>query len=274
VSSVSRIGAVGYLNAKPLVYDLERAVPRVDLRFDVPSVCAALLHAGQIDVGLIPSIEYLGGPDYTVVPGMAIASQGPVASVALFSKTNIDRVQRIALDTSSRTSAALLRILCAERFDIAPSWTPAAPDLETMLAGNDAALLIGDPALFTDADRAGVLKIDLGEAWTSHTGLPFVWAFWAGPHAAVDEALCRTLTAARDAGVQHVPEIAAAYAAGDATITAIARRYLQENIKFYLRDAHEAALERFYRSAASLGLVTQAREVRFAGRPRPSAASA
>ena len=107
-----RVGAVGYLNARPLVYGLERDA-RFAVRFDAPSRCAELLHTGEVDLGLIPSIEYLHGPDYAIVPGVAIASHGPVASVALFTKGRVSAIQSIAADSGSRTSVALLRVLCA-----------------------------------------------------------------------------------------------------------------------------------------------------------------
>src|SRR4051794_11751393 len=123
-----RLGAVGYLNARPLVYGLEQST-RFDVRFDLPARCAELLHGGAIDVGLIPSIEYLRGPlapgsdgrRYAIVPDLAIASRGPVASVALYTSRPIGEVRSIALDTSSRTSVALVRVLCARVFRISPA---------------------------------------------------------------------------------------------------------------------------------------------------------
>ena len=125
-----RIGAVGYLNARPLVYGLERD-PRFDVRFDLPARCAELLHAGQTDLGLIPSIEYLrapGGPDaYRVVPDLGVTSRGEVASVALFTTREMRDVRSISLDTSSRTSIALTRVMCARVFGIAPSFEAHAP---------------------------------------------------------------------------------------------------------------------------------------------------
>ena len=120
----ARLGAVSYLNARPCVVGLDRD-PRFDLRFDLPSRCASLLHAGSIDVGLIPSIEYLRGPGgpggYRLVPDVAIISTGPVASVALYTTRPMSDVRSIALDTSSRTSVALTRVLCARAFHINPS---------------------------------------------------------------------------------------------------------------------------------------------------------
>src|SRR6266545_2705605 len=115
-----RLGAVSFLNTRPLVYGLDRQAERFSVRFDVPSRCAALLRENQVDLGLIPSIEYLRSADYRIVPGVAIGAAGPVASVALFSRRQTDDIRTIALDTSSRTSVALLKILCAKWFGIQP----------------------------------------------------------------------------------------------------------------------------------------------------------
>ena len=177
MSRAIRLGAVDYLNVRPLVYGLARRPDLVTLRFDVPSHCAELLERGDIDLGMVPSIAYLDRLGDRVVPGVCIGSEGAVASVALFTRAPIRRVSSIALDTSSRTSAVLTRILCARRFDIAPAFVAHAPDLKAMLAHADAALLIGDPALFADHRALDAEKIDLSLVWSKMTGLPFVWAF-------------------------------------------------------------------------------------------------
>src|SRR4051794_20790333 len=170
--SAIRLGAVAYLNARPLVYGLELKPSQFALRFDTPSKCASLLHENAIDVGMIPSIEFLRGHEsYRIVPDLAIASDGEVASVALFCRTPLEEVQTIAADTSSRTSNGLLRILCYERFGIDPEFIPMPPDPRAMLERCDAALIIGDPALFLDVAATAVRKIDLGDEWTSMTGL-------------------------------------------------------------------------------------------------------
>ena len=213
--TIAHLGAVDYLNARPLVYGLELRNDLFSLRFDVPSKCAALLHEGSIDAGMIPSIEYLRGRDYRIVPGIGIISDGPVASVALFTTTPVSSIRTIAADTSSRTSNALLRILCAERFGVDPEFHPMPPDPEAMLRRCDAALIIGDPALFLDHERLGAEKVDLGEQWTSMTGLPFVWAFWAGRQGALSPAAVDALVAARDAGVAESDAVAATYCGPD-----------------------------------------------------------
>jgi chorismate dehydratase len=309
-----RVGAVGYLNARPLVYGLDRQ-PRFNLRFDVPSECARLLHAGAIDIGLIPSIEYLRGGPYCIVPDLAIASRGVVASVALFTTKPIADVRSIAMDTSSRTSVALVRVLCNRRFGIQPTIESRGPDLDDMLAHCDAALIIGDNALFTDVQRPApgtehrtpgtehrtpgtehrtpgtehrapgtehpapstqhpapipdrsVDKLDLGDEWTRMTGLPFVWAFWAGRPAALCPADVAALQRARDEGVERPDELAREYLADAPDRQQAGADYLRENIKYYLRGDEHAALEAFYRYAVEAGVVDEARSLAFYPQP-------
>ena len=256
-----RLGAVGYLNARPLVFGLDRS-PRFHVRYDIPAECARLLHAGATDLGLIPSIEFLRGPEpYRIVPEVAVASDGAVASVALYTKGPIDAVRTIAMDATSRTSVALVGVLCARLWNIQPRIESRAPDLTTMLDGVDAALIIGDNALLwspEDVRCAGGLagdveKIDLGSAWKELTGLPFVYAVWAGRDGAVDAAGVAALQEARSRGIAGVDTIAREYF-GDPVRQRIAARYLRDNIKCYLGDRERTALETFYRYASDLGL--------------------
>jgi chorismate dehydratase len=272
--SPTRLGAVGYLNARPLVFGVA-ASPRFALRFDVPSRCADLLHEGAIDLGLIPSIEYWRAPagggaagpptrgQYFVVPGLSIASRGPVASVCLYARRPFREVRSIALDTSSRTSAALVRVLCSRQFGIRPSFEPHGPNLDAMLERCDAALLIGDNALFDDTPRAGVQKLDLGEAWTAMTGLPFVWAFWAGRAEALNPGDAGALQRARDEGVGHVDEIAREYCPGSPARQAVASTYLRDNIRYTFGPDERAGLAFFYQYASEAGVVEAVEDVRF-----------
>lgn len=257
-----RLGAVSYLNTKPLVYGLHERPDLFALRFDVPAQCAALLHDGHVDVGLIPAIEYQRG-NYEIVPGVAIGSHGPIASVALFSKVPVTKVETLALDTSSRTSAALTRILCAERWHITPQFTAAAPDVATMLMRADAALVIGDPALEVDAAAHGAHKVDLGAEWQALTGLPFVYAVWAGRPGAVTAEHIAALAAARDRGMTAVEAIAAAESRGQSSRRALIVSYLRDNLKYGLGDAEVEGLRRFHELAAGLGLISAVRPLRF-----------
>jgi chorismate dehydratase len=198
-----RLGAVSYLNTKPLVHGLDAHPEEFEVRFDVPSKCAELLHAGRVDLGLIPAIEYLRGT-YAIVPDISIASDGDVATVAVFTRTPIGEVRTLALDLSSRTSVALTRVLCAKKWHIEPKFTPAEPDLEAMLRRADAALVIGDPAFAIDpqetprdedrsrrrvenTDRAAVCLRNVGRAADAAT-----------------PAQCGALQAARDRGLANL----------------------------------------------------------------------
>jgi chorismate dehydratase len=260
-----RLGAVGYLNARPLVYGLDRSL-RFLLRFDVPSTCASLLHDGAIDVGLIPSIEYLRGGPYAIVPDLAIASRGPVASVLLFTSRPIGDVRSIAMDVSSRTSVALVRVLCARLFNISPKLEPAGPDLPQMLGRCDAALIIGDNALFQPPNieyKLPVEAIDLGQAWTDLTGLPFVYAFWAGRPGALEPGDVEALQRARDAGVAASDDVACAYLRDTPERQAVGMRYLRQNIKYHLGAEERAGLELFYRYAAEINVAPSPDGLRF-----------
>jgi chorismate dehydratase len=235
----------------------------------VPSKCAELLHEEAIDVGLIPTIEYLRGHQYHIVPGVAIASRGPVASVALYTTRAVKDIRSIALDTSSRSSVALMRVLCNREFRIRPRFEPAGPDLESMLVRCDAAVMIGDNALFLEPkvrlkpDGAGDIdKIDLGEVWTRATRLPFVYAFWAGRASALTAEDVRALQEARDQGVAHAEEIARASFA-DPRKQAIGARYLRDNIKYGFGEDERAGLELFYRYAVEARIVPASQELRF-----------
>ncbi|PWT82085.1 MAG: hypothetical protein C5B57_09275 [Blastocatellia bacterium] len=259
-----RLGSVTYLNARPFVVGLEHD-PHFRLRFDIPSKCAALLHEGAIDAGLIPSIEYLrqpsGSQEYRIVPGVAIVSQGPVASVAIYTTRPIPDVRSIAMDTSSRTSVALTRVLCARAFHIDPHFEPSGPDLPRMLERADAALLIGDSALLSEG-RKDVEKVDLGEVWTRTTGLPFVYAFWAGQADALTAEDVQALQQARDAGAAQPDRVANEYFV-DPALQLIGSRYLRDNIKYYLGERERAGLEMFYKYASEIGLVPSAGTIRF-----------
>ncbi len=251
-----RLGAVDYLNARPLVYGLELR-HGFALRFDVPAKCAALLHEGSIDVGMIPSIEYVRGTvPYCAVPGIAIVSEGPVASVAMFSRKPLRDVRSIAADTGSRTSVGLLRVLCYETLAIDADFIPMPPDPVAMLQHCDAALLIGDSALFFDHEAANLLKVDLGEQWTAMTGLPFVWAFWAGRPGVLNSEHVRLLAEARDAGTAAFDRVAAAYCAPEHLERG--RHYLKENMRYAWGRRESEGLRAYYDLAFQYGIIGEA----------------
>jgi chorismate dehydratase len=259
---VVRLGVVSYLNAEPLVHGLERN-PRFRLERDVPSRVAERLHAGEVELGMIPSIEYAFG-DYAIVPGVAIGSRGPVRSVCLFHRTPLASVRKVALDVSSRTSVALAKVLLNERLGRDPEYVSMAPSLPEMLAAADAALLIGDPALYWEGDAE---RLDLGEEWLRATGLPFVFAFWAGPRGAVTREDVARLQGALAEGLDAVGTIASSYAVGGPGQAARNEAYLRSNIVFRLGEDEAAGLREFYRRAHAIGLIPRVPELHFHGHP-------
>lgn len=262
MSAPVRVSAVSFLNARPLVHGLEAERALFDIEFDLPAACAERLHGGEVDLGLIPSFEYLRG-DYRLVPGVAIGSDGPILSVAIFTRVPMGQVQRLALDTSSRTSAALTRILCAKRWRIAPEFVPALPSLDDMLEVADAALIIGDPALAVDPLPPGIQKIDLGLAWQELTGLPFVYAAWAGRPGVLTPRHVGALAAARDRGVASLDTLAHEAAGGDPVRAGTLASYLRHNLRYTFGPREQAGLERFHALAAEVGHTSRALPLRF-----------
>ena len=258
IAQILRLGVVSYLNAEPLVFGLSHE-PAVRLERDLPSRVAQRLHAGEVDLGMIPSIEYALG-EYAIVPGVAIGSRGPVRSVSLFHPGPLDSVRRVALDTSSRTSVALTKVLLRERLGRDPEYVPMGPSLPDMLKSADAALLIGDPALYYEGELP---RLDLGEEWARVTGLPFVYAFWAGPRGVVAPAEVRRLQEALRQGVASVGAIAQGYDGHGPGHAARNESYLRNNIVYGLGDAEASGLREFYRRAHALGLIPRVPELRF-----------
>src|SRR5438270_932958 len=263
-----RISAISFLNTAPLMWDFERGTAGKDFEIDytIPSLCAKALAEGKADIGLIPAVTYLTIPNLVVIPEIAIAARGPVRSILLVSKVPVEKIQSVAVDTSSRTSVALLEILFRKGWLTAPAsqpkFSPQAPNLETMLAANDAALLIGDPAL--TVDRAKYHTVDLAEAWHRATGKPFVFAFWAVRRAAIAEHADPAQFAAifqhsRDHGLARLDEIAREWAPRVGISEAEVRDYLSRNLDFTFGEANQAGLELFFHLAQEFNLIPQIR---------------
>src|SRR5262245_19422268 len=202
-----RIGAVNYLNSKPLIQGLAELAPEAELVLDFPSRLADRLTAGTLDVALVPSIACLLEPDYEVVSDACVASHGPVLSVKLYFRKPPRAVRRLALDVGSRTSATLARILLSERFGVHPELEPLPVDRSTAGTDADAVLLIGDRAIHPPAE-AFELTWDLGEEWTNWTGLPFVFAMWGARRGTATDTVADILSQARDVGVRNLLSIA------------------------------------------------------------------
>ena len=256
-----RVGCIEYLTARPLWQGLSKRPDLFSLKFAVPSEVSSWLHSGEVDLALVSSIEY--GPGYNIVPGVAVTSMGSVASVAAFSSKPLTEARTVALDTSSRTAAALMRILCAEWFDIEPEFVSMRPNLSSMLQRCDAALLIGDNTLFVDHDGMGLHKNDLCDAWRGLTGLPFVFGFWAGRPDALTPAHLQALRESSQAGVTALNEIAWAHYPDSETLAATSGEYLHKNFQYRFDDDCLASLQWFYKSASKLGIIQEAPTVQF-----------
>ena len=220
-----RVGAVSYLNTKPLIEGLGEFAPNAELILDVPSRLADRLAAGDLDVGLIPVVEYFRAGRYSVVPGVSIASRGPVLSVTLFSRVPWPDIRSVAMDEGSRTSVALTRVLLEKRYGIRPRTEQlplgvAADDMTT-----DAVLLIGDRAM--KACLPGFAHAyDLGQEWFDWTGLPFVYAVWAVREASIFVASIERSRQCRDHGLARVGPIAEREAPKLGLDPGFCRRYL------------------------------------------------
>lgn len=248
-----RVGAVSYLNTKPLVHRLEEIAPFVRLTYDLPSRLADALARAELDVALIPSIEYFQDPEYCLVSDACIACRGPVLSVKLLSRTPLDEIRTLALDEGSRTSIGLVRILLRQRFGLAPQLEPLPIGADARDSTADAILLIGDRAMHSPVGEF-VAEWDLGEEWCRWSGLPFVFAMWtARPGVEVVE-LAGALEQARDAGLFDLKRIAAAEAAAVGLTPEACLSYLRDNLYFHLGPRERRGLQLFRRHAVELGL--------------------
>ena len=248
-----RIGAVNYLNTKPLICDLDQLAPDAELLLDVPSRLADLLSEGQLDVALIPVIEYFRSGSYTVVPDISIASRGPVLSVTLFSRVPWPNIRRLALDEGSRTSAALTQILLRKKYGVEAQVCPLPLDRSAEDVDADAVLLIGDRAMH--ACLPGFrYAFDLGQEWHDWTGLPFVYAAWAVRPGVDLGPVLDAFYEAKRLGIENVGSIAAREAPHLKLDAGFCRRYLANIIRFDLGPRELAGLHHYYMLASELGL--------------------
>jgi chorismate dehydratase len=258
------IGAVNYLNTKPLIYDLEALAPAAELILDVPSRLADLLAEGRLDVALIPVIEYFRAGTYSIVPNISIASRGPVLSVTLFSRVPWNGIRRVALDEGSRTSAALCQILLRKRYGVSPVVENLAMDRTAEEADADAVLLIGDRAMH--ACLPGFAHaFDLGQEWFDWTGLPFVYAFWAVREGAELGSVEQALVESKRRGCAHIGQIAHCEAPRLGLDAGFCRRYLANIIHFDLGPREQAGLHHYYMLACELGLAKRGMNLEFYG---------
>jgi chorismate dehydratase len=273
VMSRLKISAISYLNTAPLLWDFEHGTAGADfdISYTIPSACAQALQDGTADIGIIPAAAYTTIPDLVIIPNVAIASRQAVRSILLVSKVPVERIRTVALDTSSMTSVALTKILFAKWLGGAREYAGMAPDLATMLAKCDAALLIGDPALQVDLTRN--LTIDLAEEWIARTGKSFVFAFWAIRKQALAgrdvTAIAEVFQKSRDHGLspENLEAIAQEWAPRLGLTVETVRIYLTHNIHYYLDPPCLEGLELFYRLGAEVGALPPAPGLCFVGGP-------
>ncbi len=236
-----RLGSVPYLNARPLLEGLAEDVGAIT--FALPSELARLLRARVLDAALAPVVAAFDDPALVIVPAGAVVARGPVRSVLLFARRPVEDLRTIGLDTSSRTSAALVRVLCRHRWGTNPRFVPREPDPDVRRLRDDAALLIGDPALRAVWD--GPPPVDLGAAWTEWTGLPFVFAAWLATDARAAERARPALERAAARGRERLDAIAADGARRLDLPHDDVLRYLRDHLSFRYGPDEAAGLERF-----------------------------
>jgi chorismate dehydratase len=256
-----RVGIVNFLNSKPLAWGFLKG-HHADLfapSYHPPAMVARMLGQGNLDVGLIPSIEVQRIPRLRVLPDICVAARHEVRSVLLLSRCPPEEIRRVALDQNSRTSVALLRILLRERWNVDPEYLHERPDPERMLTEADAALIIGDPALKVDRDR--YLVHDLAGEWFALTGLPFVFAVWAvRPEVELPD-LSFYFKSSLRYGLSSLDTLVRESAAELNLESSDVREYLTENLSFFLRQDEIEGLEEFYRRAHSHGLILEPKPI-------------
>ena len=290
-----KISIVEFLNTAPLVWGFAEGplAGKYDLSFTLPSQCAEALRRGEADIAIIPSIEYQRIENVVALPGMAIAAKGEVRSILVVAKRPIEMAKRIALDTSSRSSAALVRLLAKEYWRVDPEYVNVAPDPSEMLKQADAALVIGDPALRValkmdalsgkapsgeqccqgDPDDMPVpgfetiFVYDIAHQWREMTGKPCVLAIWAGRREAITPEVVSDFLASKEYGLKRVREIAEAASIKLDLPPRALERYLIENIHFDLEGEYLEGLKLYFEKAAAAGLIPRARPLEFAASP-------
>jgi len=296
-----RISIVEFLNTAPLVWGFTDGPlqGRYDLSFTVPSLCAEALRAGKVDVAIIPAVEYQRMDGMVVLPEMAVAAKGEVRSILVLAKKPIEQAKRIALDTNSRSSVALTRLLSKGFWGIDPEFIDSPPDPAAMLEQADAALVIGDPALrirlkvdalsakAPDAKGCGcdeavshrddqivpgidtLFVYDVAEQWRLMTGKPCVLAIWVGRRELITPEVVADFLASKEYGLARIGEIAESASLKLELPPRGLEIYLRDHIDFSLDAANLEGLELYFRECAAAGLIPRARPIEFAPLPRP-----
>ncbi len=270
--STIRVGAVSYLNAKPLYYRLCEFAPQVVLTMDVPSRLAMQLAEGSLDLALIPSVEYLRGVvrGYEIVPGFAIAARGAVRSVKVFSRVPFGRIRRMALDAGSRTSQALAQVWLEARHGLRPEIIEELPmGVSALESTADAVLVIGDRAMKVPHEPFHEV-VDLAEAWVELTGLPFVFALWVSRGGVDLGELPEALERSRAEGLANADELARTHGPRLGLDFATCYDYLTKVLSYDLGETEVAGLRTFAGMAARLGLAPEGGNLVFHRRRDPA----
>lgn len=257
-----RIGAVSYLNSKPLIEDLAALAPQADLVLDYPSRLADELMMGGLDVALVPSVVVLLASGFEIVGDACVATHGPVLSVKMYSRVPASQIRTLALDAGSRTSATLVRILLAERFNVFPEVVPLPLEQGYRDCNTDALLLIGDRAIH-EPEESFECTWDLGEEWIAETGLPFVFALWAARSSVDLAGVHSSLNLSRDRGVDRLDQIASREAPLLGLTTQTTVDYLRNNLYYKLGPKERAGLNRFQQLAVKYQLAPKGIELVF-----------
>ena len=226
----------------------------IDLSFQLPSTCARQLRDGTVDIGLIP-VGALLELDLAIFRGTGIACNGAVRSILLISKVPFADIRKLALDSSSRSSVLLARIVLARRYGREPELVTMAPDLAAMLDAADACLVIGDPALLLDPVQlrdSGFYVADLGEVWLEMTGLPMVFAVWAGRRDLLTPEREQLFVDSWRFGVEHLDEIVEAEYLRRSLTPEATRHYLTRNVVFELGEREYAGMQRYVEYASEV----------------------
>lgn len=244
------MGAVSFLNTVPLIWGMAHGPQQqeVDLSFSIPSDCAREVEQGSVQIGLVPVAE-IARQGLEIVPGVGIACHGTVRSILLFSRVPWTQVRTLAADLSSRTSVQLARVILRERYGVEPDITEQAPVLEEMIAQADAALIIGDPALRITPEQTGLEWLDLGAEWLALTGLPMVFAAWAGKPGLPVERLRAITVGSYEFGRARIGDIVEREHERRGVTAALANRYLREHIRFELGAREQQGLTTFWEMA-------------------------
>jgi len=259
-----RLAASSYLNSAPLIWSFLQGPHRgsVDFVEAVPARCAQLLSESAVEGALVPVIEYQRIAGGSLVPNVCVGSRKEVLSVVLVSKDKqLEDMNSVALDESSRTSATLVKIVFREFLGREPEWTTRAPNIEEMLEKNDAALIIGDPGM--GFRRRGLNVWDMAALWKQHTGMGFVFAMWMVRDEEIERARQIDFAGARNVGVSHLDEIVESYKDKIPMPVAELRNYLTENIVFKVDESMEKGLRLYFELAARHHLIERVKPLKF-----------